>query len=48
MCMGIRIYLCASVTPTWSVNESVTTEEGVNGDDEETKEKKKIGREEKT
>ncbi len=43
ICMGICICLCASVTPTWSINESVTTEEDVNIDDEKPKEKKEHG-----
>jgi hypothetical protein len=41
MCTVICIHLHASVTPTWSINESVTTEEDVNIDDEIPKEKRK-------
>jgi hypothetical protein len=41
LCEWIYVCLCASVTPTWSINESVTTEEeDVSDDDEEPKEKK--------
>ena len=41
VCTVICIHLHASVTTTWSINESVTTEEDVNIDDEIPKEKRK-------
>ena len=41
LCIWVYVCLCASVTPTWSVNESVTTEEDVSDDDEEPKKKKR-------
>jgi hypothetical protein len=43
-CMGIC--LCASVTPTWSINEPVTRED-VNDNDEEPKEKEMEDEQEK-